>query len=346
MPLEGHSDRWAVPGLMICRQTPSVARLKSLVIYSLDYHAYESLELIVVLLFVRDYHDTMLGNNFTNPFLKKWLTWIFVIPLFTSLIAPAIAQETFTNAACRAVTTQMNSCAKRWDSVRTECTNQVTTNTVWPGPCECAYFANDLPCFDEKEFCAAQVWTQVPQWFRDGVTSCLMKDAAFTVRAQLGSDIGRMGNPFTVQGLAGNATVTATGTAMPTSARAGASVPLPTATSTDQSDTSDRLSTGAKAGFGVGIGVVVILIIAMAILLVRRRKKPAQETDDEKKWQGSLAELQDPDSHVHQISSKSIYPNHEMLGSLALRHELAVRTSTFIVELPHDISNRNSMRRM
>ncbi len=56
----------------------------------------------------------------------------------------------------------MQSCASRWGSIRTECTKAVTSNTVWPGPCECAYYANDLAYFDEWELCTYQVWTQIP----------------------------------------------------------------------------------------------------------------------------------------------------------------------------------------
>jgi hypothetical protein len=53
----------------------------------------------------------------------------------------------------------MNACAKRWDHIRTECKNSNTlSNTVWPGPCECAYFANDLPCFDDQALCVRPVY--------------------------------------------------------------------------------------------------------------------------------------------------------------------------------------------
>lgn len=173
-----------------------------------------------------------------------------------------------------------------------------------------------------------------------------MKDAAFTVRAQLGGDLGRMGNPFTVQGLAGNATRTATSTATFTPARAGGSVSMPTMTSTDRSEASDGLSIGAKAGFGLGVGVGVILIVAMTLLIVRNRKKTAIPIDPEKRWEQAPAELHDVDALIHQISSKAAYPNLEMPGNLAVRHELPVRASVFVVELPSSFSNRNSTQRM
>jgi hypothetical protein len=78
-------------------------------------------------------------------------SWL-LLTIFT-LTTCIVAQETFTNAACITATPAMNSCAKRWDSIRTECTKSNTLNTVWPGPCECAYFANDLPCFDDQALC-------------------------------------------------------------------------------------------------------------------------------------------------------------------------------------------------
>jgi hypothetical protein len=261
---------------------------------------------------------------------RTWLVFMFCV----SFLTHAAAQETYTNAACRAVTSTMNSCAKRWDSIRTECTKRVTTNTVWPGPCECAYFTNDMPCFDEQEFCAAQVWTQVPQWFRDGVTSCLMKDANFTVRAQLGSAIGSMGNPFTVSGLAGKATRTVdAGVTTPTPAQTRASASIPSATGA-ASTASESLSTGAKAGFGVGITVGVMLIALAAFFVNRSRRKPAQTEDAEKPKISSPQELHDDRIHIHQLSAKSVDPKTELSGNMSPK-ELGTRTSTWLGELPN-----------
>lgn len=259
-----------------------------------------------------------------------------IILLFLLYVQATTAGETYTNAACRAVASQIGACASRWESIRVECKNKVTTNTVWPGPCECAYYSNDLPCFDEQEFCAEQAWTQQPQWFRDGVTSCLMKDASFTVRAQLGSESGRFGNPFTVAGLAGNATRTASPIATSTPARAGGS--LPTATNVDTAPSETVFSVGAKAGFGVGIGVGVILTVVMAVMVVRNRRKSMPARDVEaKKMQTS--ELHN-DEYVHQMSSGAVYPKNEMEGCVP-QHELG---GANIAELPEKQSRRQSRR--
>ncbi|KAF1919298.1 hypothetical protein BDU57DRAFT_527344 [Ampelomyces quisqualis] len=260
--------------------------------------------------------------------------------LLTHLCATMCAQETFTNSACAAATPAMNSCAKRWDSIRTECTKKVTTNTVWPGPCECAYYANDMPCFDEQALCADQAWTQVPQWFRDGVSSCLMKDAGYTVRANLGSGVGVMGNPFTVKDLPGRATRTVdAGVVTGTPAQTGANAALASATSA--ADVGEGLSTGAKAGFGVGIGVGVVLIAVIAFSIARNRKKTVPALEGEKR-EPSPFELHDQEAHVHQISSKAVILESEMPGIAAPRYELGVRASTWLVELPTQNSNRNS----
>jgi hypothetical protein len=270
---------------------------------------------------------------------SAWLIF-FCAMLFTQ----TTAQETYTNAACRAVTSTMNSCAKRWDSIRTECTKRVTTNTVWPGPCECAYFTNDMPCFDEQEFCAAQVWTQVPQWFRDGVTSCLMKDANFTVRAQLGTAIGSMGNPFTVNGLAGKATRTVDArVTTPTPAQTSATASIPSATGAAPK-ASESLSTGAKAGFGVGISVGVILVALAAFAVSRSRRKPSRPEDAEKPRISAPLELHDDRIHIHQLSAKSVDPKLELSGNMSPRYELGTRTSTWLGELPNHNSLPGSRR--
>jgi hypothetical protein len=76
-----------------------------------------------------------------------------LLTILSTFYSTVAAQETYTNAACITATPAMNACAKRWDSIRTECTKSNTLNTIWPGPCECAYFANDLPCFDDQALC-------------------------------------------------------------------------------------------------------------------------------------------------------------------------------------------------
>jgi hypothetical protein len=250
--------------------------------------------------------------------------------------------ETYTNAPCISAVPSMNACAKRWDSIRLECISRGATNTIWPGPCECSYYANDLPCFDEQAFCAAQVWTQVPQWFRDGVSSCIMKDAGYTVRANLGSAMGVMGNPFTVQGLAGKATRTIdAGVLTGAPAMTGASASVASVSATGVAQREEGISTGAKAGFGVGISVGVVLVGIAAWLIARNRGKTMQVQDTEKRAP-SPVELHDDDAQIHQIQSKMVYPSTELQGSLAPRHELGVRASTWLVELPIQNSNRNS----
>jgi hypothetical protein len=268
---------------------------------------------------------------------------IWLIVTYLSIFQIVYSQETFTDAACRAATPAMNACAKRWDSIRTECQSKVSTNTIWPGPCECAYYINDLPCFDEQAICAPQVWTQVPQWFRDGVSSCLMKDAGFTIRANLGSAVGVMGNPFTVKDLPGRATRTTIGVdaGITGVARTGAGAGLPSATSTAQRE-DERLSTGAKAGFGVGIGIGVILVALIALLIVRSRRRASTTEDTEAKRAPSPVELHDDEAHIHQMSSTSVYPKNELPGSTAPRFELGVRASTWLVELPIAHSKRGS----
>lgn len=48
-------------------------------------------------------------------------------------------------------------------------TQGITTNTIWPGLCECSYYSNDLERFNEFAGCAYHVWKQV----RNGITMAL-----------------------------------------------------------------------------------------------------------------------------------------------------------------------------
>ncbi|EAT82804.1 hypothetical protein HBI56_066860 [Parastagonospora nodorum] len=277
--------------------------------------------------------------------------------LLLTVLTVVTAQETYTNAACISATPAMNACAQRWDSIRTECTKSNTLNTVWPGPCECAYFANDLPCFDDQALCAEQVWTQVPQWFRDGVSSCLMKDSSFTVRAALGNASGAMGNPFSVPDLPGKLTRAVDAgiaTATSTPARTGASAILPSATSARLQE-AEGLSTGAKAGFGAGIGVVVVIIAFAAVLIARSHRRKSTNTNTHFGAQDSeksvvsppvkRAELHDQEKRVelHEHAHVQPAPVNEMPGTEE-RHEMWVRASTWLVELPAEKSVRNSVR--
>jgi hypothetical protein len=276
----------------------------------------------------------------------------FAYTLLLALFVARIAAETYTNPPCITAVPSMNACAKRWDSIRADCTKRNTVNTVWPGPCECAYFANDLPCFDDQALCAAQVWTQVPQWFRDGVSSCIMKDAAYTVRANLGAAVGVMGNPFTVAGLAGKATRTVDAgvvTGAPASIGASASVASVSAsvsaTSIAVTQKDEGLTGGAKAGFGVGICVGVALIGVVAWLILRNRRKTAVQSQDTEKRAPLPVELHDDEARIHMTDGQMVYPKCELQGTPAPRYELGVRTSTWLVELPEKNSNRNSRMR-
>ncbi|KAF2790312.1 hypothetical protein K505DRAFT_327660 [Melanomma pulvis-pyrius CBS 109.77] len=261
----------------------------------------------------------------------------------------------------------MSSCAARWEAIRTDCTNAVTTNTVWPGPCECGYYANDLPCFDEQVACAAQVWTQVPQWFRDGVTSCIMKDAGYTIRAQLGS----VSNPFLSSGLAGvlasssggsvevESTKTSGGTgslssATLTSAQTGGSISTPTASPTGTPDptptpdnspsppkasSSGGLSTGAKAGIGVGVALIMILLAVVAFFLVRRRRRSTGIKKGAEQEQ-VVSELHGQDAKIYEAGSKNVYPDNELAGSpgdpgLGYNQRYELESPPVVVELGH-----------
>ncbi|KAH6857944.1 hypothetical protein B0T12DRAFT_411657 [Alternaria alternata] len=238
-----------------------------------------------------------------------------------------VVAETYTNAACNAVEATMGSCAQRWDSIRTECTNSVTTNTIWPGPCECSYYGNDLPCFDEQAACANQVWTQLPQWFRDGVTSCLMKDESYTIRAQLGS----VENPFSTTGIAGNvtrATAAQTGRMIssPTVSSTTGSFNVPSATTNSHSTIYTPLSTsatvsgiqrasssgfsaGSKAGIGVGITIGILTTIALAVWLVKRKRRSL--SDEATETESGTAELHNNDVKIYETEVET-YSKHEL----------------------------------
>jgi hypothetical protein len=119
---------------------PGIAHALCFMVYSSRHARRDSLATSINLCY-----KTMATSHFRMP------SWLFFTTL--AMTGLSIAQETFTNAECMTAVPAMNSCAKRWDSIRTECINANTVNTVWPGPCECAYFANDLPCFDNQALC-------------------------------------------------------------------------------------------------------------------------------------------------------------------------------------------------
>lgn len=171
-----------------------------------------------------------------------------------------------------------------------------------------------------------------------------MKDDEFTVRAQLGSALGSMGNPFTVQGLAGRATRTVDAGVLSATgaARTGGSARVPSATSAVKS--SDGVPMGAKAGFGIGIGVGVVLIAVVAFFVVRSRRRAIPVEDAEKKRAISPVELNDEAARVYQLSAKESFPKSELPGRSSPRYEMGVRASTYLVELPSQNSRRQSQR--
>jgi hypothetical protein len=162
-------------------------------------------------------------------------------------------------------------------------------------------------CFDEQELCASQVWTQVPTWFRDGVTSCLGKDENYTVRAQLGT----YSDPFTVAGLAGSlATPTGTNdTGASATASPGATISglsSSTAGTTDAGPT--ELSGGAIAGAVIGSVAGLGLVVVGAFLLYRRRKPKLKLASSEEDTDG-LPELH-AKSLVCESDNRPLYEKH------------------------------------
>lgn len=238
--------------------------------------------------------------------------------------------ESYTGT-CAPLSATMSLCASRVDSLRTECTKSYGTLTQWPGPCECSYYAQDLPCFDEQALCADQAWTQVPQWFRDGVTSCIMKDAAYTIRAQLGT----FENPFTVESIKGVLSGSTTPMAQPSSTSAGgpsSTGSSPAATSAAQlDDEGDGVSGGAVAGIVVGV-IAILAVAILALIWTRRRKRrvrasPAQEEHRKAELPGQSVEKKIAWSEPMELStSQSILEisgsaKYE-IGTPEIRHEL------------------------
>lgn len=136
-------------------------------------------------------------------------------------------------------------------------------------------------CFDEEELCASQAWSQVPAWFRDGVTSCLAKDENYTVRAQLGT----YSDPFTVVGLAGSlATTTGStnGTGTSSTASPGATISGPTSSTAEATFVaSAAMSGGAIVGVVVGCTSGLALVAFGAFFLYRRRNSKLVSADKE-----------------------------------------------------------------
>lgn len=213
--------------------------------------------------------------------------------------------ESYTGA-CLAVQSTMQSCALRIDSLRTERTKSYGTLTAWPGPCECTYYAQDLMCFDEQKLCASQAWSQVPAWFREGVTSCLEKDENYTVRAQLGS----YSDPFTVVGLArslATTTVNANGTDMSSTARPGATISGPSSSAAGTINASSTsMASGVIAGITIG-SIAGLSLIAMGAFFLRRRHNLKIALA-----QKSAGEFHELHAHptVHESGNRPLYEKH------------------------------------
>jgi hypothetical protein len=127
-------------------------------------------------------------------------------------------------------------------------------------------------CFDEQELCASQAWSQVPTWFRDGVTTCVAKDEKYTIRAQLGT----YSDPFTVAGLAGSLAITTAATnengTSSTASPGATSTGLSSPTGGTASGGSAAMSGGVIAGVVLGTVIGLCLIATGAYLLYRHRK--------------------------------------------------------------------------
>ncbi|QDS73689.1 hypothetical protein FKW77_003018 [Venturia effusa] len=218
----------------------------------------------------------------------------------------AATDESYT-AACgtSSIYSSFQDCAHRAYSLRDVCTSSFGSLTVWPGPCECSYYQQDLACFDERTFCASQIWTQAPQWFRDGVTSCLGLDSNYEIKAQ----IGTFENPFTITGLAGiNAT---TSTARPVSTST-----LATSTSSPSFTTSPKLSSGAVAGAIIGSLIGAFLLAIGIYFFLRHSKQAKRKRDTESEAEnekGRMPELHDKDAIIHMKETKE--NSHEAPGA-------------------------------
>jgi hypothetical protein len=166
-------------------------------------------------------------------------------------------------------------------------------------------------CFDEQESCASQAWSQVPTWFRDGVTTCVAKDRKYTIRAQLGT----YSNPFTVVGLAGSlATTTATtnengtsSTASPGATNTGLSSP----TAGIANEGSVTMSGGVIAGVVLGTAAGLGLIATGAYLLYRHRKSrlafAGRSTDETYELHAQLAICESDNRPLYEKQGSDVF---------------------------------------
>lgn len=159
-----------------------------------------------------------------------------------------------------------------------------------------------------------------------------MKDASYTIRAQLGI----AENPFSTTGIAGNAarstllsTVTAQagGTVLnPTVSSTIATIGSTSATTTPTSSTSSidfgrppnevdmsssGLSVGRKAGIGVGVSIGALIFIGIGLWVLRKKRLALLKGTP--KAEPDRMELHGNSASIHEAEVKA-YSHHEMAG--------------------------------
>ena len=161
-------------------------------------------------------------------------------------------------------------------------------------------------CFDEQELCASQAWSQVPAWFREGVTSCLAKDKNYAVRVQLGT----YSDPFTNIDLAGSlatTTVNANATDMSSTATPGPTIsgPSSSAAGTTNAD-STRMTGDGIVGITIGSVAGPSLLVIGAYSFRRRLSLKLALA------QKSVGEFHELHSHpaLHESDNRPVYEKH------------------------------------
>jgi hypothetical protein len=166
-----------------------------------------------------------------------------------------------------------------------------------------------------------------------------MKDESYTIRAQLGP----LENPFSMTGIAGNATQAALAS-LTTTPQTGLTAPNPTVSSTTASATAPTnttgknntastasptsasvpgqledgvppsgLSTGTKAGIGVGVSLSALVALAIAVWTWKRKRVPHSRVAAD--TEPGRAELHGSDAKIHEAEVET-YSKHELAGDL------------------------------
>lgn len=120
-----------------------------------------------------------------------------------------------------------------------------------------------------------------------------MKDASYTIRAELGN----IDNPFSTTGIAGNATATDSAQTRSLPAVVSSTVTPPITTLSD----SNGLDNGAKIGLGIGMGMgVPVVVIIFAFVIARRT--PRKKTDRVDELQGAEKfEVHEEDAKIFEV---------------------------------------------